>query len=86
MASHKSCDSDDMTEAEVIRGIYPRHPMKRLAHTMRVPVDTARHWLYRRFSSDRRCELARALLAEMDRQDVSRTAWRRQLVRWAGEE
>ena len=72
-----------MTEADAIRAVYPRNAMKRLARCMSVPVDTARHWLFRHFSAARRQELARALLQEMDEQEVSRSAVRRQLAIWA---
>jgi hypothetical protein len=89
MSSQQNCDSAKkigaMTEGDAIRAVYPRHTMKRLALATGAPIDTARHWLYRRLSSDRRRELARELLAELDEQDVQRSALRRQLVRWASE-
>ena len=72
-----------MTEGDAIRAIYPRHTMKRLAQAAGVPLDTARAWLYRNLTSDRRRELARELLAEFDRQEPQRSALRRQLVKWA---
>jgi hypothetical protein len=75
-----------MTEAGAIRGVYPASAMKRLARLMDVPIDTARHWLYRNFNPAQRQQLARALLVEMDRQDVERTALRRRLAEWAAEE
>src|SRR5258707_884291 len=83
MSSQHHCDSD-VTEADAIRAVYPRHAMKRLALVMCVPIDTARHWLFRRFSASRRRELALALLVEMDAQDAEREAIRRQLALWIG--
>ncbi|HEX3884774.1 MAG TPA: hypothetical protein VHW66_19125 [Stellaceae bacterium] len=84
MSSHKNCDST-VSEAAIVRAVYPRHPMKRLAGAMSVPLDTARHWLYRRLSGARRRELALVLLAELDRQDVERSSIRRRLAEWAAE-
>jgi hypothetical protein len=57
--------------------------MKRLARTMGVPLDTARHWLYRHFNTAQRKELAQALLKEMDEQEIGRSALRRRLAAWA---
>ncbi len=74
---------DQITEAEAIRAIYPRDTLKRLARSLRMPIGTARHNLYQKFSSQRRREMARALLVEMDMQDVERTAIRRRLAEWA---
>jgi hypothetical protein len=85
MAPQQNCDSD-MSEADAIRRVYQRHAMKRLAGSMGVPLDTARHWLYRRFSNERRRELARALLAQMDAEEVGRSALRRRLAQWAAED
>ena len=84
LSSHQTCDSP-LTDSQVIRAAYPTHTVKRLARTMSVPIETARHWLYRRLSSARRHELAVALLAEMDAQDVERSALRRRLAQWASE-
>lgn len=84
MSSQQNCDSE-VTEAGVIRAVYPRHTMKRLALAMGVPLDTARHWLFRKMSASRRRELALALLAEMDAQEVERTALRRRLAEWAAQ-
>lgn len=75
--------TDEMNEAAAVRAVMPRNTMKRLARMLNMPLDTARHNLYRRFSAARRQELARALLAEMDQQDVERTALRRRLAEWA---
>lgn len=84
MSSHKNCDSEMSEVAAIVHVIYPGHPMKRVAGVMSVPLDTVRHWLYRRVSAARRRELALALLAELDRQDAERAAVRRQLTDWAG--
>lgn len=65
--------------------VWPGGGTKRLARRMDVPVGTVKDWLYRRLSSARRRELARALLDEMDAQDVERTALRRRLAEWAAE-
>ena len=73
-------------EAAAIRAVYPRHTMKMLARLLGMPLDTARHSLYRHFSSARRRELAVALLAEMDAQEVERDAVRRRLAEWAAEQ
>ena len=86
MDTQQSCEPDKMTDAGTIRAVYPRHTMKLLARAMGVPLDTARTWLYRHLSSARRVELATALLAEMDKQDVERTAVRRRLAQWAAGE
>lgn len=74
-----------MNEAVAIRTIFPKHAPKLLARSMGVPPGTAHEWFYRRFSSSRRAELAKALLSEMDRQDVERSALRRRLAEWAAE-
>lgn len=71
--------------AAAIRAVWPRDTMKLLARSMDVPLDTARHWLYREMSAKRRRELALALLAEMDAQEVGRSALRRRLAEWAGD-
>lgn len=73
--------------SDIARAIHPRDTLKWLARLLDVPIGTARHWLYVKFSSDRRRELALALLAEMDRQEIERSALRRKLAEWAaGEE
>lgn len=74
-----------MSEASAIRVVYPRYTMKLLARRMGLPLDTARHWLYRNLCPARRRELALALLAELDRQDAEeRAEARRQLIEMAG--
>lgn len=83
MSPQQNCE---MTDAEVFRAVYPRHTMKRLARVTGAPLDTARHWLYRHFNPAQRQVLARALLAELDRQDVERGALRRRLAAWAAED
>jgi len=83
---HNRIASSMIDEAAAIRAVYPRHTMKMLARLLGMPLDTARHSLYRRFSSARRRELARALLAEMDAQEVGRDAVRRRLAEWAATE
>ena len=75
-----------MNEAIAIRTVLPKHTRKRLARLMSVPFSTTHEWLYRRFSTTRRQELARALLAEMEEQEVARSAVRRQLAAWAAED
>lgn len=84
MDTHETVDP--VNEATVIRGVLPKHTPKLLSRLMGVPFHTAHEWLYRRFSNSRRQELARALLVEMDRQDVERGAWRRVLAEWAADE
>lgn len=74
-----------LSDASLIREVWPRNTMKRLALTLGVPLDTARHWLYREISPARRRQIAEALLVEMDRQEVSRAALRRRLAEWAGQ-
>lgn len=74
-----------MSEATVIRAVFPRHPVKRLARLLGLPIGTAHEWTYRNLSANRRRELARALLDEFDRQDrEERAALRRQLEQMAG--
>jgi hypothetical protein len=68
-----------MTEAELIREVFPRHSMKLLARLLDVPIDTARHLLYRKFSAARRRELALKLLRDLDEQETKRMGVRRQL-------
>ncbi len=85
MSSQKNCDSKVMTEAELIREIYPRHAMKMLARVLDAPLDTARHLLYRKFSATRRRELALKLLRELDAQEQRRMGVRRQLQAMANE-
>lgn len=75
-----------MSAAADLQTVYPGCGTKRLARRMGRPLATVRDWTYRRLSSARRAELARALLAEMDTQDVERTALRRRLAEWAAEE
>lgn len=77
---------ESVTDAAVIREVLPRHSVKRLAGLLNLPLGTAHEWIYRRLSSARRRELAGALLAEMDQQDVARTALRRRLAAWAAED
>lgn len=72
MASlRKLCTLSDIA---AIRTVFPRHTAKVLAVKMGVPVNTAKEWLYHHFSAARRIELARTLLAEMDRQDAEERA------------
>ena len=82
MSSQRSCDDGDV--APLIRAVYPRDTMKRLARLMNVPLDTARHWLYRHFSAERRRELCLKLIAELNEQDRRREAVRTQLNAIAG--
>src|SRR5436305_12986366 len=84
MSSHKTVELVSAA-AEAIHAVFPRHPVKRLARLLGLPLGTAHEWCYRHLSSARRRELARALLREMDEQDVARTALRRQLATWAAE-
>lgn len=73
-----------MTEAELIRAVFPRHTVKLLARMMDVPFPTARHWVHVHFSAARRHELATKLLVEFGRQDERRAAVRQQLNAIAG--
>lgn len=77
---------EPVNEAAAIRAVLPQHPAKRLARLLGLPLGTAHEWIYRRFSTARRVELARALLEEMNRQEVERTALRRRLAEWAAED
>jgi hypothetical protein len=76
LSSQQNCDI-----AALIREVYPRHTMKHLARVMNVPLDTARHWLFRKFTPDfeRTCELCLKLLGELDQQERHRQEVRRQL-------
>lgn len=75
-----------MSDGDVIRAVYPRDTMKRVARLMDVPLDTARHWIYRNLSAARRKELGDALIAELDSQQVGLIALRRRLAQWAASE
>lgn len=86
MSPQQICERPEMTDAEVLRTALPASTMKTLARVVGAPLDTARHWLYRRFNPAQRRDLAAALLAEMDRQDVRRHAARRRLAEWAAGE
>ncbi len=57
----------------------PKHGAKRLAQLMGVPIETARHWLYKTPAADRHGELVRRLLAEFERQEAERTRVRQRL-------
>lgn len=61
-----------VSDAEIIRAVFPRHTAKLLARAMNAPIATARSWLYRSLSSTRRRELALALIAQIDREDAER--------------
>ena len=70
-----------------IRTIFPKHPSKSLARLMNVSYHTAHGWIYRdapRYEnlSERRRELARVLLDEMNQQDAERDAIRLRLTAW----
>lgn len=75
---------EPMTDADVIRAVWPRDTMKLLARAMGAPLDTARSWLYRECSASRRQEIAAALLAELDRQDAERERVRQRLLEMRG--
>ena len=83
LSSERIYEAGDVHEAAAIRFIYPRHTLKRVARRMRWPLGTAREYVYRNFNPAHRKELAKALLQEMDAQDVERAAWRRRLAEWA---
>lgn len=74
-----------VSDTALIKAVLPRHSPKLLSRLMGVPIETARHWIYKRLSNTRRRDLARALLEEMDRQDVERSALRYRLAQWAAE-
>lgn len=86
MHSNRVVADSAMTDAELIRAVQPRHTMKWLARTTGAPLETARYWLYRHFNPAQRRQVAAALLAEMDRQDIDRAAMRRRLASWAAED
>lgn len=67
MSSHKTGEGVNATAH--LQTALPRATAKRLARLADVPVETARHWVYRNFSTARQREIARLLLAEMQRQD-----------------
>jgi hypothetical protein len=72
--THNLCTTSErqVTDAELIRAVYPDNTAKRLARAMHAPIETARAWLYRRMSSARRRELAAVLKAEMEKQAAER--------------
>jgi hypothetical protein len=78
LSSQENCERR-VTDAALITAVLPRNTMKRLALLMGAPLDTARHWLYRHLSADRRREVCRRLLIEFDRQEAERAEIRRQL-------
>lgn len=82
--TQQNCAKHEMTDAQLIRAVYQRHTMKRLAQAMNAPLETARSWLYRSFSPARRRELALALIAEFDRQDAERALVRAHLLDMGG--
>lgn len=82
---HATSDLSSEQLSEIVRKLHPKDTLKWLARVLDVPFGTAKHWLYVKFSSARRRELAAALLAEMDREDIERSAIRRTLARWAME-
>jgi hypothetical protein len=69
-----------VTDAALITAVFPRNTMKMLARLMGAPIDTARHWLYRHLSAERRREICARLLIEFDRQESERAEIRRQLA------
>lgn len=75
-----------VSDAAIIRAVFPRHPVKSVARLLGLSISAAHEWTYRRLSNARRRELAEALLQEMDRQEVARTALRRRLAAWAAEQ
>ena len=80
MSSHSLCEWRVKVQG-LIREVFPAHSAKRLARLMGVPLDTARHWLYRNLSNSRRRELAEKLLRQLDEDDRRRAEARRQLQR-----
>ena len=74
-----------MSEADLVRVVYPQHTMKRLARLMGVPLDTARHWLYRHFPAARAQELAIKLLRELDEKEAAEARARELLQAMAGD-
>ncbi len=84
MSSPNLGESSDVTDESVIRGVLPQHGPKRLARLVGVPIETARSWYYRHLSAARRRQVALALLAEMDAQDMRRIELRRRLGEMVG--
>lgn len=85
MESHQTMESK-VSDAAVIRAVFPRHPVKRLARLLGLPIGTTHEWTYRHLSAARRRELAMALLEEFDRQDrEERAAVRSQLQAMVGD-
>jgi|SRR6266550_3386554 len=79
-----------MIEVKIIRSVFPRDTMQCFADLMRLPLDTARWYLYRGFSpkflAERRRELAVRLLIEMEKQDRIRDSIRESLRAMLNEE
>ncbi len=72
--------------AGLARVVHPRDTAKRLARQMRSEVTTAKYWLTRGVSAQRRREAAARLLVELDRQDAEERAdARRRLGEIAGD-
>ncbi len=82
MSSHKKCELL-MNARALVREVFPTNGAKRLARLMGVPLDTAKHWMYRNLSNARRRELAEKLLLQLDEDDRRRDETRRTLRRIA---
>jgi hypothetical protein len=72
-------------DAALIRAVLPLKPRENLGVMLGCARSTVRSWMERGITTARRREVALALLAEMDRQDEERAAWRAALKTMAGE-
>ncbi|HEV2098604.1 MAG TPA: hypothetical protein VGR45_06715 [Stellaceae bacterium] len=68
-----------MSDAAALRAVYGPHAAKKIATRFGVAVVTAKTWLSGGIPPARRRQMARELLAEMDRQDAERAEIRRRL-------
>lgn len=75
-------DKPVTSAATDLRTVYGPNAAKKIGREWGVAVVTAKLWLAGRFPLVRRDELARRIVAELDRQDVTRAEIRR---RWAGD-
>ena len=85
MSSHRKYEPDMTANAlPATTARFPpelcHHWVKRLASLMDVPLETARHWAFRRLPDARRKEVALALIAECDHLEALIIETRR---RWA---
>lgn len=91
MATHKTGISTMNAAASLplttafIAPALSRHWVKRLARQIGVPAETARAWIYRELPAARRCQVARAVLAECDELERLIAETRRRWAEVAGD-